>query len=286
MEYVEIVAPFRITGIGSVQTRSFAPSFVFSGERHCFWEFFAVLSGEVEVVEDETTYLLSENDIIFHAPHEFHRLKSAGGTAPQSITVSLLHEGALPEKLKGGVFHLSDELKKELASIAAQLESALGGNYDGGVCFDTLTATRRGEMENALLFEATLRLSRFLLVTSRLNESEERVSNTAGARLYRQIVRTMTERVRDGLTLTALAEIHYVSQSYIKKLFSTYAGIAPSVYYARLRINEAKQLLREKSVCEVADILHFSSAAHFSAYFKKQTGERASDYKKKGEVFP
>lgn len=282
MEYIKINEPFKITGICSLLARNFEPSFVFLGESHYFWEFFAVISGEVEVVENEKTYVLSDGDIIFHAPDEFHRLKSSGGTRPRTITFSFLHEGELPLRLTDGVFHLSDGMIADLISISASLGLIIGEDFDSGVDFEPLLEIPYGIEESKAIFEAALRLTSFLISVSKLNESEGRLSSTPGACLYRNIVKTMTERVAEGLTVEALAELHHISRSYIKKLFRAYAGESPSEYYSRLRIKEAKRLLSlGKSVSEAAELLNFSSAAYFSSYFKKCTGERATDFKKK-----
>ena len=52
-------------------------SFVFTGESHDFWEIVFITAGAAEITEDENVYLLGENQMILHAPMEFHRIKSA-----------------------------------------------------------------------------------------------------------------------------------------------------------------------------------------------------------------
>ena len=131
-------------------------------------------------------------------------------------------------------------------------------------------------------FDRITRLSALFIAVSKLDASEGRISNTAGAHLYRSIVKTMTKTVADNLTVAELASAHHVSNSYVKKLFKAYAGESPSEYYSRLRIKEAeRRIFAGETVSEIADAMNFFSAAYFSAYFKKCTGERASDFKKR-----
>ena len=284
MRYIKVNEPFKICGIASLLIREFGPSFVFLGESHPFWEVFAVLSGEVEVVENEKTYMLSAGDVIFHSPDEFHRLRSSGGTAPKTVTYSLIVEGEMPHGLSNGVFHLTDRLLEELAEVSEMLNGAIGENFDGGCDYTDFEEINRRDADGDLIFEGVTRLSALFIAVSKLDASEGRISNTAGAHLYRNIVKTMTERVADNLTVAEIASAHHVSNSYIKKLFKAYAGESPSEYYSRLRIKEAKKrLVAGHTVSEIADAMNFSSAAYFSSYFKKCTGERATDFKKRND---
>ncbi len=282
MIYYKVDWDFKITGLCSFLDRRFDSSFEFIGESHNFWELFAVLEGEVEVVEDERTYRMHSGDIICHAPGEFHRLKSAGQTSPRSFTICFLHEGTLPDKLAEGVFHMPRELIDELAKAKAAGVEAIGEEFDGGYNYYTLAELKLPQNKRVAGMEAVARLTSFLISLSKLEPSEKRLSRTAGAMEYRKIVRTMTERVRDNLSLKDIAELHHISDSYIKKLFRSYAGEGPTAYYTRLRIQEACHLLNEGlSISEISEMMNFSSAAYFSAFFKRQMGECAKEYKKK-----
>ena len=52
------------------------------------------------MTEDERVYTLKEDSIIFHAPMEFHRIKSAGGSSPSVRVMSFTASGELPDQLK------------------------------------------------------------------------------------------------------------------------------------------------------------------------------------------
>ena len=84
---------FAITAFYSSLNYSWDESFVFNGERHKMWEIVCVLSGKVEVTEDEKIYQLEKNNMIIHAPWEFHRIRSAGGTSPRLYVMSFYAEG-------------------------------------------------------------------------------------------------------------------------------------------------------------------------------------------------
>lgn len=70
--------------------------------------------------------------------------------------------------------------------------------------------------------------------------------------------------------------------SYLSKLFSEVCGISIERYYIAQKIERAKELLvyDELSVGEIADRLHYSSAAHLSAQFRAVTGMPPSAFRR------
>jgi len=69
---------------------------------------------------------------------------------------------------------------------------------------------------------------------------------------------------------------------YLTNLFTKVRGETIQQYYIHHKIEKAKELIfyNEKSLTEIAEILHYSSIAHFSNQFKKVTGVAPSVYKK------
>ena len=97
---------------------------------------------------------------------------------------------------------------------------------------------------------------------------------------YRDLVRTLRKNVQRNLTLKDLSGIHHISESYIKKLFRTYAGEGAMTYYNRLRIHEIMALLHEgKSADDIAKIMNFSSVSYLSYYFKRETGTNIREFR-------
>ncbi|MCI1779609.1 MAG: AraC family transcriptional regulator [Bacteroidales bacterium] len=70
--------------------------------------------------------------------------------------------------------------------------------------------------------------------------------------------------------------------SYMSNLFTNIEGCTIEKYFIRLRIERVKELLvyDELSLSEIAYKLNFSSVAHLSSQFKKETGISPSAFKK------
>lgn len=263
IKFAPIQKAFSVNGYYSAIKFDWSDSFVFNGESHGFWEAVFVESGEVEVTEDENVYVLGAGNIIFHAPLEFHRIKSSGGTMPKGFIFSFSIDGELPEAIKGGVFTLEPSQVTRFTRLRDKVyEFVHNGEYP-----------LLGLETEALLTEFIIKLS------SKQAISSDSMSQSAIE--YRSLVSFMSDRVVDNLTLSDIAKENNVSVSYVKLLFSTYAGVSPKSYFNQLRARKATELLSKGlSVTEVSDKMNFSSPNYFSAFYKKHTGLSPSERQK------
>ena len=265
--FYQIEHKFQITDFFfAVLDRRFPENFNFSGEKHDFWEIVYVLDGKLEVTEDEKVYIMSERDILFHAPNEFHRVRSAENTTPRVINVSFRADGVLPQHLENGVIHLSSVLHSEYMEIVEMLKRC---------------ESQRANNEATDFFEASCRMSAFLLRLIREGYAKDNFSTSAGAKAYSFLVEMMHRETCSNLSLEEFAKKCFVSVSYIKKLFNHYIGISPKRYYIGLRVAEAQRLLlTDIPISEIAEKMNFSSASYFTLFFKEQTGYTPIQYRR------
>ena len=263
LNLVPIEPVFTVDGLYSAIKFDWSRDFVFNGESHGFWEAVFVESGEVEVTEDENVYVLGSGNIIFHAPMEFHRIKSAGGTEPRGFIFSFLTSGELPEAIKSGVFTLDPSQISRFLKISDKIYEFV----------NHAPSPLNGTDIAACLTEFIINLS------SRQAISLGSVNRSAAE--YRRIVSFMSDRVLDNLTLSDIAKENNVSVSYLKLLFSNYAGLSPKSYFNQMRLRRATELLNEgHSVTEVSDKMNFSSPNYFSAFYKNHTGLTPTEQQK------
>ncbi len=265
--FIKIKEKFKIDSIYKyVYDRVFDDNFTFDGEVHDFWEIVYVDSGNIEVVENDEIYLLQEGDMIFHAPMEFHRIRSAKNTSPHVLNLSFTVKGNLPANLREGIFQLNDEQKSAFLSLFRFVTDNLLPNADSNVFLGQ---------------EASNRMSVFIMHLCNTLKATETVSTTPSALTYKALVKMMNDEVYNALLLEDFAKRSFISVSYIKTLFLRYAGISPKTYYNNLRIEEAKKLLLQgMTVSSIADKMNFSSPNHFIRFFKNVTGTTPFQYKK------
>ena len=85
------------------------------------------------------------------------------------------------------------------------------------------------------------------------------------------ILSLMETHLEEPLTLSVLARRANVSVRQIQRLFQNQMGQSPGQYYLELRLNRGRALLIQTpmSIAEIAMGSGFSSASHFSDYYKR-----------------
>ncbi len=81
-----------------------------------------------------------------------------------------------------------------------------------------------------------------------------------------------------------LRERFHRDYSALSKLFSEVNGLSIEKYYLYQKIERAKELLTygQMTVGEIADLLHYSSVAHFSTQFRNITGMSPTVFRRLG----
>jgi AraC-like DNA-binding protein len=84
----------------------------------------------------------------------------------------------------------------------------------------------------------------------------------------------LANRYSERLNVEQLASGLNVSYSSFRQAFKQRTGISPKQYQLQIRLQKAQDLLvnTSKTVAEIAEILSFNSAFHFSKQFKRRVG--------------
>lgn len=87
--------------------------------------------------------------------------------------------------------------------------------------------------------------------------------------------------IDENISPEKVADELNISYSYFRKIFKTYAGIAPGQYLIQLKIQRAKEYLSDpsRSIKEIAYDLKFDSNFYFSKIFKEKTGFTPNQYR-------
>lgn len=109
-------------------------------------------------------------------------------------------------------------------------------------------------------------------------------SNHSG--MYREeidkIRRFVSEHYMDDLSLSAVAAYVNMNESYLSNLFSKETGTSFIEYLTNIRIEKAKEYLRESDlkVYEISEKIGYCNEHYFSKVFKKVVGITPLEYKK------
>ncbi len=240
-------------------------SFIFTGERHDFWEFLYVVEGCMDVFEEDRIYEVNSGEMIFYSPMEFHSIRSARGTNPLIIIMSFTLSGEEDDYnvLKNGVFKVGAK-EHEL------IKSALSA-YDDGTKSDLSLSKQM----------TALKIEELLLTLLGTQTPIKEHLKTATTENYKMIVKFLNEAVYENLSSEDIAKRCGMSLSNLKKTFKKFSGISIKKYYNNLRFLKAIELINEgKSMAEISDMLNYSSQHYFTVAFKKQCGLSPMQHKK------
>lgn len=118
----------------------------------------------------------------------------------------------------------------------------------------------------------------FDLIDDRRTRLIERIKTIIVEVVYNRIV------LKSNLSDYISDQLH-LDYKYLSNIFSETEGVTIEKYLINQKIERAKELLEydEMSLSQIAFELNYSSTAHLSTQFKKQTGLTPTQFKEKGQ---
>ena len=96
------------------------------------------------------------------------------------------------------------------------------------------------------------------------------------------VINMLNENIHESLSLNDICKKTLLSKSTLQKLFKESVNMSVMEYFKRLKIKEAKVLIRENNhnFTEISELLGYNSIHYFSRIFKNETGMTLSEYAK------
>ena len=274
-----------ISKIITIHYFEFDKNFVSHVESHDFWELVYVDKGDLICSSGDREVLLKEGEVIFHKPGISHALRADGKRAPNIFIISFeckneairfFEDRRLPvdDSLRRFIFSIIDESKRTFFLPVSDpglkkmklLESpALGGQQ---------------VIKNYL---------ELLLINLMRNETEQNSSEAVflprekfDERISDRVIEYMKEHISERLSVEDVCSILHYNKSYVFRQFKKTTGSSLMAYFTKMKIQRAKEMLRETdlSISAISDTLSFDDPNYFSKTFKKVTGYAPSTYRK------
>lgn len=247
---------------------------------HDHLEMAFVLSGEGRYCIEGEIYPVREGDLIIINPGVMHKALFCPevDTPATEFFVGFSHiritgcqENHMP--LPGGqyIYHTAGDLRQRLFRICSAMEAENSVRRQG-----------RYFMLKSYLVQM------LLLVLREQCEPMERPKGpafeSAGRKyLVDQISSYIEEHYNEKISLDQIAENMYLSPFYISRIFKSETGSAPIRHLIRIRLEKARELLEggyQGSIQEVAALVGYDDAYHFSKLYKKHYGISPSQARK------
>jgi AraC-like DNA-binding protein len=123
------------------------------------------------------------------------------------------------------------------------------------------------------------------LIRAQLNQSNNTsisIHEKENNRRVQKVIDYLESNITNNITLEDICTHCSMSRSLIQKLFKDDTGWSVMEYFYRLKIEEAKRLIRNgtNNFTQIADHLGYSTIHYFSRQFKKIVGMSPSEYSK------
>ena len=254
----------ELEGFNSIYYFEFGKDFSHPPEKHDFWEIVYVDSGEINAITDGLGRTLSQGQIIFHKPLEIHAHVSNLVVPNNMLVVSFTTHSPAMEHFDKKIFTLGKTEKTLLSLFINEARNALGvipGEYSNRNPLDFSSAPKSSfQLLECYLTELLLILLRSGDDSCSGIKSSENSRALAQSSITELITAYLADNVCSPITLGDICTKFFIGKTQLCKLFDEYVGTSPIEYFSKLKITEAKKLLRqsELSVSRISDMLCYS----------------------------
>ncbi len=285
-EYIPTVMKYdiKVESIVSVHYLEHAKNCVFEGEAHDFWELVYVDKGEIRVRSGNNTFNQLQGQIMFHKPNDFHNLLGNGVVAPNVVIVSFVcHSPAMDiigERFTYATQHQRDLLANIIKEARQAFSCPLGDPWTLQLTCEETAPIGSQQMVQLLLEQLLIDMARVEVTEKEQPRVFSSVKRRADNEMADRIIRYMEEHVCENLSFTAICNYSAHSPTNLKTVFKLVTGMGVMEYYRHLKIERAKQMLREGAgnITQIADRLGYTSVHYFSRHFKQATGMTPREY--------
>ena len=280
--YVELAQSLNIHRIYTVHYFEYMSDFYYAGETHNFWEFLFVDKGEICVTAGDEHLSLKKDEIVFHKPNEFHNLWANGKSAPNIIVVSFETDSPEMSFFENRRFTVSEEERSLLAEFIKESQQTFKTPLDKRFVEKMEFSDKRpigGEQLISMYLE-------MMLIKMMRRLKKEHTPAVAPTRLkshpdvYERICQYLETHIRAKITIEQICRDNLIGRTQLQNLFRKKNGCGVIDYFCTLKIDTAKQLIREQRMnfTQISNYLGYTSIHYFSRQFKKITGMTPSEY--------
>jgi len=275
-----------VSKIITVHYFEFGKNFMTTGESHNFWELVYADKSDVDCIADNKRVTLREGEMLFHKPNEFHAIAANGKNAPNVLIISF--------ECKSEAMSFYEDRKispsrRNLQFLYAILEEAKK-TFD--IPFSDPNAKKIELLPSPTLGGQQLiknYLEIFLIDVMRsMTETESGNKTFLKDRAFDKkpvanVVKVLSENVFLPLSIDQICKKTNYSRSYLFREFKAETGKSIIQYFIDLKIEKAKELLRENdlSIKEISEKLAFDTPNYFSKTFRKLTAFTPTAYRKR-----
>lgn len=279
MEYIrtQLKKPLIIDGIYTIHYFEYTKDFAYSGEMHDFWEIVYADKKSVVITAGTKEMTLQAGQMYIHKPNEFHKIRCDGTSAANSVILSF--DCACPElmSIAGIVITCSSNEKWLMGSIISEAMQAFSTPL-GTAYTRVMEKSESGEFGCEQMIQ--LYMEQLLILLIRGNRRNIPVKKSDNNKLLLSVCEFLESNVEKKLCIGDIQKEFNVSASVIKRLFQSNMNCGIMEHFSRLKIDAAKQMIRENefNFTEISEHLGFNTSQYFTTVFRRISGMTPSEY--------
>lgn len=272
----------NIQKIATIHYQALEKNYLFPEEKHDFWEINYADKEDVYIGLGGEKILLKQGEMLFIQPNAPHFAES-GDKEPNLFIISFSCKSESMNFFADKKMSVPENYRYLLQNIMSEAaETFQLPDFDPDL--NALKLKENPNLGGEQVIKNSLELLLILLLrTAQKRETVQEffVSKIADSEeLQDEIVRILNSKIYGRFQLSDLsAELHY-GTTRLCTFFREKTGKSIYQTYLKLKIDEAKKLIRKKKTfSEITDLLCFDSISTFAFVFKKHIGMTPSEYR-------
>lgn len=271
-----------ITKIVTIHYYEVGKDFAFDGECHDFWEMVYIDKGSVAIIRDGEEIILTQGEVIFHRPNEFHTIRALE-SAPNFFVISFVSSSLAMKYFE----RFCSPLKKIYQSLLETIIKEAEESYHIPKNDPDLRKLRR-KKDAPLGSEQLIKsyLEQLLIYLLRSREKAESTAILPPLAEEKPLVSALKNyiftRREENIKIDEICRAFGYSKSFLSNLFREHTGSSLAAYAVAQKIDYAKELLRDDrfNITQISEKLSFENPQYFARVFKRECGMTPTEWKK------
>ena len=275
----------NVSKIVTIHYFEFEKTFNAEGEAHDFWELVFAEKESLICTANGKKITLEQGELLFHRPGEFHTLSTNGQKAPTVIILSFVCKSEAMRFFENKRIKPERSLIKFIYSILEEGKQTFDIPYSDPK-LQKMRLLASPSLGGEQLIKNYLEIFLINLLRSQTETAEGNKiflpHKEYAVKPVTGVIAVLENALGESLSIDDICCRTSYGRAYLFRVFKATTGKTIMEYYLSLKIERAKQLLREDnlSVKEIATSLAFCEPNYFTKTFKRLTGLTPSAYKK------
>ena len=268
----------NVTHLANVSYFEFTKNYHTSKNSHPFRELLYVDSGSVTIESQGYNGVLKENHLLIHKPNEEHTLSCNLENAPNVIIIGFNCDCDILDTLSSRPYKLISNQITLLTTIIKESRNVYPPPYD---LPDVSKIKKKSEYPfgaDQLIKNALEML--LIDVIREFNRLDKKAVTKKESYYISQVQQYITNNFAESHNLDNLSFLFNTNKTYLCSEFKAVYGDSIVNYIHKLRIKEAKRLMRtgNYNLTQISEEIGYSSISYFCKVFKKHENKAPSEY--------